>query len=400
MPKTEPTPKGAVASEAGGEAAGSSAAATSDRFHLRAFRRGSLEVAEHLLPLAGVGSRCRVVLEALPGADALHLPLSQGENLCLRVEIPAYPGETVVVELEVEAEGRLHAWSPGRTALTLPPEERYEPPPPIQPATGDRLDLAFLVDGTLRRWRQEKETEPVVPPTLLDDEERWSAHVETMLALAGDLAEQHPDCRMAVLAFGDQPSPGATASDLLPRYLLHPQRADERRLYPFDAKGLRKALLALPSTSGGDFVDALADGLHACRQLRWRPGARKLVVVSGDSPGYSVLEPGPRGIDAGTRTYDVEGEAHLLHRQGVEIATLYHEPPEALGLHQLKIERQLLEHVRRQYTRLASLPVMAFAAAGFAAAAAAAVLRKPTAAIARGAALGVLVDGPGPAPAP
>ena len=37
----------------------------------------------------------------------------------------------------------------------------------------------------------------------------------------------------------------------------------------------------LEATSGGDFVDALADALIACIDLNWRNNARKLLVVFG-----------------------------------------------------------------------------------------------------------------------
>ena len=65
-------------------------------------------------------------------------------------------------------------------------------------------------------------------------------------------------------------------------------------------------------------MDALADALAECASARWHPEARKLLVVTGDSPGYSILNPAPWGANAAVREKDVETVALDLHRKGVE----------------------------------------------------------------------------------
>jgi hypothetical protein len=121
--------------------------------------------------------------------------------------------------------------------------------------------------------------------------------------------------------------------------------------------------MAVRPTPGGDFVDALADALYACARLRWRKG-RRLLVISGDSPGFSLLQPLTAGTDVCVRKRDVETQALELHRLGVEIVTIYHAAPSNAAV--TPLGRSLLAEAGAQYARIASLPEeMAFEASSF-----------------------------------
>ncbi len=308
------------------------------------------DLLETELPLSAEAPECSLRLRALPGASALHLALTDGGTVRLQAEIPADENETVLVRLELLDGERLTISSPGRHVLTLPPDERYAPPSPIPvPPSGAPADLALVIDGTARA---------ADGSALLADTDAWPAHVEQLLALLEALLAKTSDARFAVVAFGDDPPPQAKAVDLLPRYRLFPGES-EISLQSLGLDALRELLLGLPPSSGGDFVDAVADALAACRRLRWRPEARKLVILTGDSPGHSILHPAPPGGDARVRELDVDHEALRLHHQGVELVTLYHEPASE-ELQEIDFKQQLVEFARVQFRRLASRPEMAF----------------------------------------
>ena len=328
------------------------------------------------LPLAGTDTRCTLRLRCLAGAKGIHLLFTGEDEVLLRCEVPADGGEAVAIEVERGANGELYVASRGRELLFLPPQERYDPARPVLPARRDApLDLALVIDGTAR---------PAAA-------EAWDAHCARLLAFAGRVVEERPDCRAAVIAFGDQPPPGVLAADLVPQYHLFPGE-EGRGLQPFDLVRLRRDLLAVPPTSGGDFVDAVADGLVAAAGLRWRDQARKLVLLSGDSPGHSILHPLRRGADLGVRERDVDVEAMRLHQRGVETVTLYHDPPVDSGLYDLAFKRDLLLGARAQYARLASVGEYAFELSVFDPLAAADLVRDYGRAIGRGTSWGELIE--------
>jgi len=338
----------------------------------------------HRLPLAGPGSSCSLRLRSLPGASGVHLALTNGEGVLLRVEVAAESDEWVEVDIDWDAGGRWSVASAGRRVLQLPIEDANAPLPPLRPAYRARqLDVALLVDGTMRA-----ET-----ATLLADRKLWGAHAEQLVALIEGLtAAMRADLRVAVIAFGDRLVPATSAPDLRPAYHLDPAEPEARTLRPMDSGQLRARLLSLRPTSGGDLVDALADALAACRQLRWRNGARKLLVVTGDSPGYSIRWPAPWGSNAQVRENDVDVEAAALHREGVELVSLYHAP--AIDAATFEFVRPFVDHARMQYLRLASRPGLCFAAGALDPAAAVRALTSRVPVLGRGASPGIL-GGPG-----
>lgn len=367
-------------------------------------------VSDCALPLVEPPGRCSFRLRVLPGATGLHLAFSLRETVVRRFEVPGTAGETVTLEVDWAGGDNLSLTSQERPVLTLPPDGQYRPPEPLLPQEpGAPLDLAILVDGTTRSYRQEPEPVPVergdprqtaravsVAEALLGPQGRepWGAFVDQLLAVAAELAGLHSDCRTAVLAFGDAQPPLATAADLKPEYHLYPKAKATRNFRSFEAGALRAQLLAIPPTSGADFVDALADGLAACGDLHWRAEARKLVILVGDSPGSSVLHPAPQGSNARARSRDVDLEATELHGQRIELATVYFHPPAESGLFALELQQSLLRFAREQYHRLASLPEWAFEAGSFEGRAAAQTLKPPTSPLGRTATLGERVEIP------
>jgi hypothetical protein len=177
-------------------------------------------------------------------------------------------------------------------------------------------------------------------------------------------------------------------------YLVYPESEGDRKwrqTTAAQAAGVLSAQLgALPHTPGGDFVDGLADGLQACRTLTWRQGARKLLVILGQSPGYSVLEPPDELTNLLARKLCIEDEIGLLHRKGVEVITLFHHPDE-LEERYAVANPLAIEHSRRQYQELASLSGWSASSPGFDAAALASLWGTPPRCIARGPCPGFMV---------
>jgi len=318
--------------------------------HLEALTGPDLNLTSAPLPLAAATPVCTVRLRSLPGASSVHLVVREEDAVRLRAEVPVRSGEVVTVHLELDAEGTVHAWSPEVPVLTLPVEDRWSPLAPIRPASDGRaFDLALVIDGTLRAYRKDPERGRVPVPLFLE-RALWEPHVERLVDFESALLDGC-DGRVAVVAFGDEQTSKVSAQSLTPHYHLYPVEPAFGSMAP---ERVLDELLALPPTPGGDFVDALADALDACRHLGWRPEARKILVIAGSSPGASLLHPVRKGGDARARERDVDCESLALHEKGVELATLFYEP-EGSGLGESDFERELLDHARAQYRRLASL---------------------------------------------
>ena len=238
------------------------------------------------------------------------------------------------------------------------------------------------------------------PPTLdaflLSQPKTWGAIVGPLVELVRQLGAQGQGCRLAVIAFGDEPPPqGVYASDLTPAFHLRhlPDDRPEHLLMPLDPETLADLLIkGIGPSPGADFVDALADALAAASRLQWGDETRRLLVLVGDSPGHSTAHPVPNGGDALPRRNDVDAEAARLHRDRVEILTLYHPPPAAVVEALLDAPKALVQFARDQYRRLASHPGLAFATTGFDTKQAIETLLGRKTPLGRGACWGRLVD--------
>jgi len=351
---------------------------------------------------------CRMCLECLPGADAIHLEIAVGGVPRLRAEVRAQAGERVSLDLRIDADAlpALHAGS--HQILFLPIEPIYGPLPPIPPPRGSEAwDCCLVIDATARTSRiadhapaDQQEAQDAVPATLdtylLNCPDQWGAIVESVVELVRQLGQPGPNCRLAVIAFGDEPpEPGVFAADLVPRFhLLHlPDNRPAHLLMPLAPERLGELLhRQIKPTPGADFVDALADALVAAGQLQWGDRTRRLLVLIGDSPGHATAHPVPYGGDALARRGDVDAAAAQLHRDRVTILTLYQAPPAAITAALLEAQSALVDHARNQYRRLASVPELAFTAADFDPQAALTTLLDRTAPLGRGPCWGRLVQ--------
>jgi len=313
-------------------------------------------------PLNLDGGACWVELRNLPGASHLHILLERDGEPVLRAEIPAQGGETLRVEIRLDVAGPPGLNCPGRIPSFLPLKPAL--PPAASPLfiTGqeDCLDVALVVDATTRFFFRHPESGLWASSALLADAGRWQAHADKLCGFVETLGRHYPQCRIGLLAFGDQPTPNVTAPELQPAYWLYPAEDSAGLLRPWDRERLKRGLADIEASSGGDFVDALADALAVCVGLRWNPKARKLVLVSGDSPGASLLWPVRQGGDACVREHDVDTQTLRLHRLGVEILTVYHDPDRGFLEDLIGPPKAFQRHAQDQYQRLASLPEMAF----------------------------------------
>ncbi|WP_020504899.1 hypothetical protein [Lamprocystis purpurea] len=346
------------------------------------------------LPLTPTaGAEARLTLTALPGSGGLHLAVLDGGAVCLRCEIPAADEETVEIRLGALPGPRFALDTGPRLAVVLPAEARYAPLDPIPaPVAGQPWDIALVIDGTTRIPDPSSRDGQRRP--LLADPDLWPAMAGRIADLVERLAQgSGGSSRVTVLAFGDAPLPGVSDPGLhRGAYVLRWGLAgDGHGFTPVGRVDLTRVLTDLPDSPGGDFTDALGDALYACSQLHWRTQARRLVVLFGDSPGYALAAPVPRGGNARARRHDVDMEARRLHRAGVEILTLYQAQPwptGGVGDPLTAQRRELVRHVVDQYLRLASEARLAAMAETFDVEAVAATLLERDYPLARGPSVG------------
>jgi hypothetical protein len=295
--------------------------------------------AGRITPLSLAAETTDLALLPIDGADAIFALLRcDGEPRCC-AELPVAAGERAELRISL---GRQPFLASSGSLLLLPPVKPPPAPPQARPP-GRGLDLALLIDAT---W-QYSNPEQGGAMRLLGDAEAWSRIASALTLLVAGLAFD-PSTRVAVLGFGDAGLPHPAAADLQPAFVVAPA---PRGFEPFDKAPLTERLRGLPPSSGGDLVDSVAEGLAATCELPWHPEHRKLVLLAGDSPGYSILHPAPGGAAAFARAADVDEIAAGLFERGIEIAT--HCAP-AKGLQ--PAARQIFDYTRAQYRRLASLP--------------------------------------------
>lgn len=346
-------------------------------FTLHTFDPALNRAAETEVSLAGPDAPVVVKLQCLPGASAIQLPISgpDGEQVAC-YEVEAWAGEVVQVSLRLMDNGVPWVAASSRV-LSLPvdppqtPRLPLLPPPPEAP-----LDVAIAVDATTTIFMEDTGREAgmreigLVP--LLEQRGHWSTHTGQLAALVQALAGRHEDVNLTAFAFADHRTASVEAEELQPEFVLRPAHP---RLERISVTALQHRLLGFEASPGGDFVDALAEALHAARQLNWQPGARRVLLISGNSPGHSVLHPAPRGADLHVRELDVDIEADRLHAMGVEIVTVFHDfsPPDAGSDPETDsarkarevflsrdLVRDLVDYTREQYERLASRRELAF----------------------------------------
>lgn len=322
-------------------------------------------------------------VEPMPGAAAISVTLRDGEGeALLAAEIPAL-GQRTIFSARF-ADGSWDLDLDGRTFLQLPANRQTDVP--LVRSDGEDLDLAILVDGTAV-------ADVDGLPFLLEPQsaDAWGK-ITSGLTQFGDALERRPGSRVRsqVLAFADRAPAGLRASDLRFRYLIHPE--NQQRIFR-GTSDLKAALAKLPPGRGGDPVDALAEGLVAVSQLNWRQHSRRVLLLCGNSPGYSFENPpeedaSAHSFDCGNRKACIEEALAELQYTGVLTMTLYLDLPNAAPALAPKV-RGFLEWTRRQYIGIASLPELCYVPASWDPETAAADCWNAPRWIARGAAPGV-----------
>jgi hypothetical protein len=281
------------------------------------------------------------------GAGALLVVLREQGTAVFAAEVAGRGGETVSLRIARAEQGRYSIFGDQRNVYYLQPNGARSRWLRRQ---GSACDLAILVDGTMVGPGDIVSSLPALLETAA-----WEEMAGRIAEFAGSLAAAVPGLRTAIVAFGDHAMPPLTRRG----YVTWPD-ARQAVFRPWrDEEDLRSQLRAVPPADGADFVDALADGFHACRQLPWRPDARKLVMLVGDSPGYSIEEaalPELRMSDARVRELDVFEQADALFDMGVEVAAIQSTVASLRLVESEENAARLLDYTRGQYARAASLP--------------------------------------------
>lgn len=336
---------------------------------------------------AGSDGAVACTLRAPAGAETVQVPIGRDDRLWLRCELPVSADGSVHLTLRPGPDGQ---WRPGPELpeLRLLAPEAAAPPLPLPvPAPDAPWQVALLIDRTTHWFAPEAAAGPRAG-LLLADPVRWQPLAGQFRALLSALAGPGgTPVQWALLGFADAPIPEIAASDLQSRAQSEPVTG-ERRFRPWQPSA-SDGLDSLTATPGGDWVDALAEALLAAAALPWSASARRLVLVFGDSPGHALLHPLPPLADAQAREHDVDLAAGLLYARGIEVVTLWQQPPAAFSAAVARTARTLIDATGAQYRRLATSPAHARNSEALDPGALAALLRGRRTPLARGVSLGL-----------
>jgi len=310
----------------------------------------------------------------LPPERCLHaavgVHMDTGRRLVLGVAAERWEEFLLTVE---QIDGKFHFDAEGSEVFYLPYQGGYRIHHPIQTGAGaGKIDIALLVDGTMRlaprrflfdRTSRATTTSARVPsvsdeasPTVAKaspETARAAVFAPILEALSRCAAAPNGDDVYAcVCSFADLKTNGLLeASDLQPDYVTSPESPRLQKLA--SATTLQRMLDDVRPSTGADFVDALSEGLEACGTIRWRSDSRRIVILVGDSPGFSFRFPIEGQMDLHARALDVQLEAERLAAKGVEIVTVF----SGLGQIPGSIPKTLIQPIRAardQYRALAS----------------------------------------------
>lgn len=156
----------------------------------------------------------------------------------------------------------------------------------------NQLDLAFIVDTTGSMGG------------LIEAAQRRMIEMVGVLAKAVDV-----DVRLAVVEYRDHP----------------PQDSMIFRVHPFsgDFRRVRKYLDSLRAEGGGDEPEAVFAGIAAaCRDLSWRPHARRMAMLVGDAPPHGVGCPGDAFAQGCPSGETIESVSATAEQTGVTLHAL------------------------------------------------------------------------------
>jgi Mg-chelatase subunit ChlD len=132
------------------------------------------------------------------------------------------------------------------------------------------FDLVFGIDGTGSMYRY-----------LNQVKDRVISIINQIEA-----SEFGPRVSLGIVVYGDHP----------------PQDSMLTKTFPLtgDLDEIKKNVKSLPKCRGGDYAEAVADGLREGVQMNWRETAGKAIILIGDAPphGYAGKRENRRGIDS------------------------------------------------------------------------------------------------------
>jgi hypothetical protein len=160
-------------------------------------------------------------------------------------------------------------------------------------------------------WYRPRSARSLDVVLLLDTTGSLGTHMEVirrrLLEMIGELGRHIGDVRCGVVAFKDHGDEGEADS-----YLLRQAPLSE------DLGQLERFLNdpALQPGRGGGGAEAVECALRAARGMRWRRGARRVVVLVGDKPPHGA---GLDGFDACPHHVDYRDEVEALADDGVAV---------------------------------------------------------------------------------
>lgn len=282
-------------------------------------------------------------LQCINGACGIEWVLYKQDQILVRQQVVAPQQEIVSLTLTKDVEEKITVKASYEEIYTL--AAQYEEKSLIYYKKPSReLDIVIIIDGTM---------------LALQEKEIWKKRVESIIDFIKKITKDNNSLKISGFAFADHKIANVSAMDLTPKYLFYPLKIDE--LQNMSLNTIEEKLLQIPYSSGGDYIDALADALEASTKLHWRKQARKMVLVIGNSPGYSILNPPPlNNVDGLIRTVDIESQAMALHKLGVEIVTIYLPDKIEQEKHSDSLVQEILAFSQKQYQNLASLPEYSF----------------------------------------
>ena len=296
---------------------------------------------------------CKLRLQCPTGANRVWVEIRQRPNIHFAIEIPLRSGEYLNITMHTSP--RLRVEHDGPYGFVLPVHESPSMGPFMHPHESDSLDLVFAIDATMSTFSSQghKPGSDSHPIHLLTNRSLWSEYSQRLIALYEALIEHYDgeNLHTAVISFGDHDiSQIKRANDLAPAYLTD---ETELSLRPRNPAELGNILGNIHPSSGGDFVDALSTAFFAISRLRWRPIARRLVILLGDSPGYSVLRPAPDGANLTAGREELSKATKNLISRNVELVTIYQNDE---GSKRAAFAERLHKYTEEQYKTLASRP--------------------------------------------
>lgn len=117
----------------------------------------------------------------------------------------------------------------------------------------------------------------------------------------------------------------------LVEYRDHPPQDSSfvTRVHPFTGSisAVKRDLNACRASGGGDTPEAVADALHDCLKLDWRPEATKITVLVCDAPPHGLQDGGNDGFpDGSPNGIDPVDVCHRMAAAGITMYTVGCEP--------------------------------------------------------------------------